>query len=178
MTGHRAAQRLAVRIALEGLGWILVIAGTAALVLPGPGMLMLFGGFALLARQYAWARFVLRPVRFKAMIGAAEGVATWPRVAASALGAVALAACGALWAAQPPAPTWWTLPRSWWLIGGRGAGWTLIGSSIVAVTLLVYSWRRFRAHPDEVDEIRMLERAHWRARRTIKARRRAQRQRA
>ena len=38
------------RVVVEGLGWILVVVGIAALVLPGPGLLALFAGVALLAR--------------------------------------------------------------------------------------------------------------------------------
>ena len=49
----RAAAR---RLVLEGVGWLLVVAGLAALVLPGPGLLLLFGGFALLSRRYAALR--------------------------------------------------------------------------------------------------------------------------
>ena len=33
-------------LALEVVGWILVVAGIAALILPGPGLLMLFAGLA------------------------------------------------------------------------------------------------------------------------------------
>ena len=43
------------RLLLEGLGWILVVVGIAALVLPGPGLLAIFAGMALLATQYEWA---------------------------------------------------------------------------------------------------------------------------
>lgn len=68
------------RIALEILGWLLVLAGIAALVLPGPGLLMLFGGLAILSQQYEWAERRLDPIKFRALRGAAEGVETWPRI--------------------------------------------------------------------------------------------------
>ena len=32
------------RIGLELVGWLLVVAGLAALILPGPGLLMIAGG--------------------------------------------------------------------------------------------------------------------------------------
>ena len=37
---------VAKRLVLEVVGWTLVVAGIAALVLPGPGLLMVFGGLA------------------------------------------------------------------------------------------------------------------------------------
>ena len=37
------------RLLLEILGWVLLLAGIAALVLPGPGLLLMFAGLAILA---------------------------------------------------------------------------------------------------------------------------------
>ncbi len=65
------------RVALEVTGWFLVVAGLAALVLPGPGLLMLFGGLAILSQQYEWAERRLDPIKYRALKGAAEGVETW-----------------------------------------------------------------------------------------------------
>ena len=56
-------KRLLKRIAIESLGWILVVVGIAALVLPGPGLLALFAGVFLLATQYEWAERRLEPVK-------------------------------------------------------------------------------------------------------------------
>ena len=61
-------------VLLQGAGWILVIVGLAALVLPGPGLLALFGGMASLATQYGWADRRLEPVRKAALRGAADSV--------------------------------------------------------------------------------------------------------
>lgn len=159
-------------MALEALGWLLVLAGVAALVLPGPGMLMLFAGLAVLSGQYPWARRLLRPVKIKALLGAAEGVETVPRIIMSSLLALWVAACGALWIVQPAAPGWWPLPESWWLVGGRTVGYTLSISALVAAALIVYSLRRFRGHPAEVEEVRAMDRARKRAVRRLKERRR------
>src|SRR6476469_8115499 len=92
------------RIALETLGWVLVVAGIAALVLPGPGLLGIFAGLALLSQQYDWAERRVEPVRLRAMLGAAEGVETVPRIIASCVGALVLAAVGVFWIMAPPAP--------------------------------------------------------------------------
>src|SRR5688500_6249570 len=106
------------RLLLEVVGWTLVLGGIAALVLPGPGLLMLFGGLAVLSQQYEWAERRLDPIKYRAMKGAAESVETWPRIVMSVLGAVILIACGILWIWSPPAPDWWPLSDGWWLPGG------------------------------------------------------------
>ena len=38
---------------------VLLIAGIAMLALPGPGWVTIFGGLALLATEFAWARRLL-----------------------------------------------------------------------------------------------------------------------
>jgi hypothetical protein len=133
---------------LETLGWLLVVAGIAALVLPGPGLLMLFAGLALLAREYDWARRRLDPVRLRALRGAAESVETWPRLLMSVLGALVILGFGVLWLVGPAAPGWWPLPTSFWLVGGAWTGVTLEISGLLAFALLVYSYRRFHGHPE------------------------------
>lgn len=141
-------RRVAKRVVLEGLGWLLVLVGLAALVLPGPGLLAIFAGLVLLSQQYDWADRRVEPVRLRAMVGAAESVETWPRIIASVLAAGVLAACGALWIMDPAAPDWWTLRDSWWLPGGLWTGITQIASAIFAVGLVVYSYRRFHGKPE------------------------------
>lgn len=136
------------RLAYEIVGWLLVVAGIAALVLPGPGLLMVFGGLAVLSRQYAWARRYVEPVRLRALRGAAEGVETWPRIVASTLGALSIGAVGVVFLVKPPAPHWWPLEASLWLLGGDWTGVTLIGSCIIALAVLGYSYKHFHGHPD------------------------------
>lgn len=131
------------RIALEIVGWTLVVAGIAALVLPGPGLLMLFGGLAVLSQRYEWAERRLAPIERAAMKTAAEGVETWFRLFLSCLGVLWLLAMGIVWLVQPPAPDWWPLNDDWWLLGGAGTGITLIASSAIAGGLVIYSLRRF-----------------------------------
>lgn len=132
------------RIALEIAGWVLVVVGIAALVLPGPGLLMMFAGLAILSQQYEWAERRLDPIERAAMRAAAEGVRTWPRIIASTLGALWLLGLGVFWIVSPPAPSWWPVSDGLWLIGGLGTGITLIASSFIAGGLIVYSYRRFR----------------------------------
>jgi len=137
-------------VLLEVLGWTLVVAGVAALVLPGPGLLMIFAGMAVLSQRYEWAERRLRPIEIKAMRGAAESVQTKPRVALSCLFAVWIMGCGLLWFLKPDQPSWWRLPGWTWLPGGRATGVTLMVSSLLAVGLIVWSYRRFHGKPEEV----------------------------
>jgi uncharacterized protein (TIGR02611 family) len=132
------------RIVVEGLGWILVVVGIAALVLPGPGLLALFAGVALLATQYEWAERRLDPVKTAALRAAADSVKSWPRIVMSGLGVCWLIALGVYWGYSPPAPSWWPVDDSWWLIGGWGTGATLIGSGVLAGAMVVYSYLHFR----------------------------------
>jgi hypothetical protein len=138
------------RIALEALGWLLVVAGVAALILPGPGLLLLAGGLVLLSQEYAWAERRVEPVKRRALRAAAESVATNARVALSTTFAVLLGACGVLWILQPDQPGWWALPDATWLPGGWPTGVTQLGSAIVAEVMIVYSYRRFRVRGEPV----------------------------
>jgi hypothetical protein len=138
------------RLVLEVLGWLLLLAGVAALVLPGPGLLLMFAGLAVLSRQYHWARRWAEPVRLRALMGAAEGVQTWPRILMSCAGALALGAAGLLWLLDPDAPRWWPLRDAWWLLGGPWTGVTLLLSSVAALALIGYSYRRFHGRPEAV----------------------------
>ena len=140
----RAAVR---RVVLEVLGWALVAGGIAALVLPGPGLLMLFAGLALLSQQYEWAERRVEPIKEKALKAAAEGVETATRITMSVTFALILVACGVLWIWSPPAPQWWPVHDRWWLLGGLGAGVAQIVSGLIAIGMIAYSYRRFRSSP-------------------------------
>jgi uncharacterized protein (TIGR02611 family) len=58
----RNSKRVAVTIA----GFIVVLAGAAMLVLPGPGILVIVAGLAILATEYVWAQRLLRIAKEKA----------------------------------------------------------------------------------------------------------------
>lgn len=51
--------RLARRVLVLILGGALLIGGAALLVLPGPGLVVIFGGLALLATEFTWAERLL-----------------------------------------------------------------------------------------------------------------------
>lgn len=60
------------RIAVTVVGGAIVLAGLAMLVLPGPGILVVVVGFAVLGTEYAWAAAALeRTKRLAAQAGTA-----------------------------------------------------------------------------------------------------------
>lgn len=54
------------RIAVSVVGFVLVALGLVLLVLPGPGLLVVVAGFAVLATEYAWARHALDEAKRRA----------------------------------------------------------------------------------------------------------------
>jgi uncharacterized protein (TIGR02611 family) len=142
------------RIVLEVVGWTLVVAGVAALLLPGPGLLMLFAGLVVLSQQYEWAERRLDPVERAAKRAAAEGVENWFRIVLSAAGALCIVGFGVLWLVDPATPSWWPVRDSWWLPGAPAAGISLVLSGLIALGLLVYSYVHFRLHGAPVPERR------------------------
>jgi hypothetical protein len=129
---------------IEILGWILVFAGLAALVLPGPGLLALFAGVALLANRYEWAERRLEPVKVAAIKTARDSVSDWPHIIMSVIGVLLLVSAGVLWGLQPAVPGWWPLADRFWLPGGWVTGGTMIGSAVLASAMIVYSYINFR----------------------------------
>lgn len=55
----RVVLRNGKRAGILGLGVLLVGAGLAMLVLPGPGLLVIIAGLAILATEFAWAESLL-----------------------------------------------------------------------------------------------------------------------
>lgn len=145
MAGPAVIKKVAIQIA----GWLLVLVGIAALFLPGPGLLALFAGMALLATQYEWAERRLEPVKQAALRTAADSVSSWGRIALSGLLIVFLVGAGVVWGLQPPVPSWWPLDAKWWLPGGWGTGGSLIASGVIAAAMLVYSYLNFRGIRDD-----------------------------
>lgn len=56
---YRGARRIAVFV----LGTTLLLFGAVLLVLPGPGLLVVFLGLTLLATEFVWARLWLRRLK-------------------------------------------------------------------------------------------------------------------
>ncbi|MGC9380742.1 PGPGW domain-containing protein [Streptomyces sp. MH13] len=122
------------RAALGALGAVLVVIGVALLVLPGPGLLLVFAGMVLLARAVPALHRFVAPVRRQAMRAAEESVSSPWRIAGSILVGLFLIVAGVVWGALPQ------LPYSGW-----GTGVSLIVSGVVLFALLAWSRRRVRA---------------------------------
>lgn len=143
----------AARIGLEILGWLLLAAGVAALILPGPGLLLLALGLWVLAKNYRWADRLLDPVKRAAYRGASESVTSWPRIILSTLLALGLIGLGVYWGVRPAVPSWWPLAEKWWLFGGWGTGVFLIASGLLALGLLGWSMKNFRYGKMTLEEV-------------------------
>ncbi len=125
------------------VGWLLVLVGIAALVLPGPGLLLLFAGLTVLSQEYAWAKARVEPVKSRAFQTARESVRTRSRILFSVSSALAIVGVGILWFVDPRIPEIGPLgPRL--PFGGWGTGVSLIVSGLVALALVLESVRRFR----------------------------------
>jgi hypothetical protein len=133
------------RTGSEVLGWTLAAIGVVLLVIPGPGMLLILAGVALLAPHYAWARRAVDHLHDAAVEAAHKGVQTKRRIAWSALSAGGLVALGVVWLASPRIPefTVWRFLIGPNLPGGMAAGIGLLVSGIIAVAALVYSVHRW-----------------------------------
>jgi hypothetical protein len=141
------------RIGLELVGWTLVVTGIAALLLPGPGLLMIAGGLVVLSQQYEWAERRVEPIKREALKGAARSVETWPRIIVTAAMIALLVAAGVLWFVGPASPGWWPLSEGWWLPGGKATSISQFVSAAIAAVLLVWSYRRYHGKPDEIEKV-------------------------
>lgn len=125
------------------VGWVLVLAGALALVLPGPGLLLLLFGLVVLSQEYEWAERHVEPVKEKAFEVAEAGVSTWPRILMSALSALCVVAAGVFWWLDPEIPEVGPLGPDL-PFGGPATGSSIVLSGFIALGLLIYSIRRFR----------------------------------
>jgi uncharacterized protein (TIGR02611 family) len=147
------------RTGSEILGWIIVVLGVILMPLPGPGMIIVVSGLAILSRHYVWAQNLLEPVERRAVEAAKFGVETWPRIVVSFLGGVWLATLGVIWWMSPDIPEFSVLgvgfgpelPAHGWatalgLWASAIAAWGLLGYSVVR-------WREPRPGPTPSDDV-------------------------
>lgn len=60
---RRSGKRIAVTVA----GFVVLLLGVAMLVLPGPGIVVIIAGLAILATEYVWAQRLLAKAKEKAV---------------------------------------------------------------------------------------------------------------
>lgn len=119
------------KVGVAVVGGLLVAAGGAMLVLPGPGLLVVLAGLLVLADEFPAVERFVEPVRERAMRAAEESVSTPLRLAGSTVFGLGLIAMGAVWAYDPGVP-----------FGGLSVGLSLVVSGLAVLALLVYSYRR------------------------------------
>jgi hypothetical protein len=63
------------------IGGTILMLGLVMLILPGPGLLVIGGGLALLASEFLWARRALRNTKIAvARVRRKSGIAAWLRM--------------------------------------------------------------------------------------------------
>ncbi|MDP9445089.1 MAG: PGPGW domain-containing protein [Actinomycetota bacterium] len=82
------------RFAVTLLGVALLAAGATLMVLPGPGILLIVAGLAVLASEYVWAQRLLSRARKQAVQVQQQAVASRSRTAGSVLFALGMVALG------------------------------------------------------------------------------------
>lgn len=104
------------------VGALIVAAGFALMVLPGPGILLVVVGLAVLATEYAWAQNLLGSAKEKAVKAQEEAVASPWRTGATVLFALGTMAVGVTMLVVDDVdwPAWDGLIDSFWtpLTGG------------------------------------------------------------
>ena len=64
----RFTARSGKRIAVTVVGFVLLLAGIVMIVTPGPGILLIIAGLAVLATEYVWAERLLNLAKQKAAL--------------------------------------------------------------------------------------------------------------
>ena len=63
----RFMARQSVRLSVAAVGFTVLAAGIVMLVTPGPGLVVIIAGLAILAHQFAWAERALHQARARAV---------------------------------------------------------------------------------------------------------------
>lgn len=138
----QALKRFAVTIA----GAVLLLLGLAMMLLPGPGILFLVAGFAVLATEYVWARALLDQARKKAQVVQQAAVASPLRTAGSL--ALALGLCGlALAMLLVDDLSWPVLDDRLDQVWGPVTGGVVLVTGLVLLTTTVLTVRLARGEP-------------------------------
>ncbi len=79
----RFMARQSVRLTVAAIGFTVLAVGLVMLVTPGPGLLVIIAGLAILAHQFAWAARALEKARFRAAQAKEAALRRAPRRAQS-----------------------------------------------------------------------------------------------
>lgn len=148
--GHyRPPAGLVKKITFGILGGLLLVAGVALLILPGPGLLLVLAGLLVLANAFPAAQRFVAPVRRRAMHAAEESVSSPVRVLFSVGTGLVLIAAGVVWGLRPDLP-----------LGGWATGASLILSGVILLVLLAVSYRRVKQGRQTPGTAPAADRAH------------------
>lgn len=138
--------RLVKRFAVTLVGAALLAVGAALLALPGPGILVIVAGLAVLATEFVWARALLDRAKDQAQKVQQAAVASPLRTAGSIAFAIGLFAVGALmWVISDFAwPAFDSTLDGFW---GRITGGVLIVTSVILLTTTVLTIKAARGEP-------------------------------
>lgn len=134
------------QLAVTLVGVALLMVGAALMVLPGPGILLIVAGLAVLATEYVWAQTLLRRAKLQAQEVQRAAVASPARTAMSVLFAVALGVCGMLMIVVADV-RWPVLDSRLDSLWGPVTGTVLVVGAVVLVTTTVLTVRFARGRP-------------------------------
>ena len=138
--------RLVKRFAVTILGVALLAVGLAMMVLPGPGILGIVAGLAVLATEYVWARTLLVRARKQAEAVQEAAVASPVRTTGSLLFAVGLVAVGVLMLVVDDL-AWPVLESLLDKVWGPVTGAVLVVTGLILLTTTVLTLRAARGEP-------------------------------
>jgi hypothetical protein len=128
------------------LGVALLGVGLAMMVLPGPGILVIVAGLAVLATEYVWARTLLVKARKQAEVVQEAAVASPTRTAGSLLFALALVAVGVLMLVIEDV-AWPVLASLLDKVWGPVTGGILVVTGLILMTTTVLTLRAAKGQP-------------------------------
>jgi hypothetical protein len=134
------------RGAVTVVGFGLIALGGAFLILPGPGILVIVAGLAVLATEYVWARNALDSAKTKAEQAAAASVKTPLRTAGTVVMGVGIIAAGFVLIAVDSLP-----------FSGPFTGGFVVLSGVVVLTTTYLQWRNAKTLEGGVTDDEQLE---------------------
>ena len=132
------------RGAVTLLGVTILAIGAALIVLPGPGLLVIAAGFAVLATEYEWARGALDKTRDRALQAAEQATQHWWSSALTIATGIGMLALGvALIVVE-------ALPLSGWVTGV-----SIIVGALALLATAIYAIRTpgYGTHPPDPDPV-------------------------
>ena len=88
----QARRNIVLRLAIITAGTVITLAGLAALVLPGPGLVLILVGLGILAQEVPWAERLLAYARRKAKVDKVKAQPRWVKAVLWVFTALGIAA--------------------------------------------------------------------------------------